>query len=113
MEANFYLVIQGKKHRFAHMRAQGVREPGEVQVRKNKPNTRQDEIAVKVQLQIPDALFEKPTLQIAAAVPEGSGHGPVITTEVADNIADIIRQQTGVEVRISAPEPEPEPEVQS
>lgn len=108
MEANFYLVIQGKKSRLAHFRAQGTREVGEIQVRKNKPSTKQDEIAVKVSLDIPDALFEKPTLQIAAAVPEDSGHGPVITTEVADNLAEVIRQQTGLQVHISAPELEKE-----
>lgn len=99
MNAEFYLVIQGKKGRY-HSR----RDLGTVEVRKKKPATNQDEIAVKVSLDIPDALFEKPTLQVSASVPDCADRGPVITTEVADNIAEIIRQQTGMSVRIEAAE---------
>lgn len=55
-------------------------------------------------MEIPDSLFQKPTLQAKFRVPEGTGHGPVITTEVADNIAEIIRREAGVIVRLAVDE---------
>ncbi len=100
MKAVFFLVIQGRKlHNFSNHR-----ELGEVAVRKRKPSTNADEIAVRMELDIPDSLFEKPTLQINASVPDDGSHGPEITTDVADNIAQIIREQTGINVRIEAAE---------
>jgi len=97
MNAEFFLIIQGTKfHTFSTRR-----ELGSVQVRKKKPRTNADEIAVKVHLDIPDSLFEKPTLEVTASVPDDAGPGPTISTQVADNIAEIIRRETGVSVVIS------------
>lgn len=98
MKAIFYLVIQGKKDpRYPH----SPRALGDIQVRKKKPATKANEIAVRLELDIPDALFEKPTLQVRAMVPEGD-HGPEISTDVQQDIADVIRERTGLQVSITA-----------
>lgn len=99
MKAQFYLIIQGFKRR-----NYDSPELGTVMVRKNKPNVGRDEVAVFMDLDIPDALFDKPTLEVKAEIPEAAGIGPKITTEVTDNIAEIIREQTGLNVHISAGE---------
>lgn len=98
-----YLIIQGVKPKFGSER-ETRREAGTVRVTKNRPNTTASEIAVKLHLELPDALFFKPTLKAEIRVPESTGHSPVITADVADNIADIIREQTGLTVRISSAE---------
>jgi len=102
MNAEFFLIIQGiKQYSFSPRR-----ELGNVQVRKRKPRSGPNEIAVKINLEIPDSLFEKPTLEVSATVPEDAGHGPTINTEVADNIANIIRREMGIAVRISGADTE-------
>lgn len=102
MNVTCYLVVQGKRPRFHTLGAPERREPGNVRVTKTKPNTAADELAVRLEIEIPDSLFSKPTLEARVSVPEGAGYGPAITTEVADNLADVIRQQTGLVVRLSA-----------
>ena len=108
MQASFYLIIQGKKHHIPRLAREGHKQTGTIEVRKNKPNTRQDEIAVKMDLEIPDSLFEKPTLHVGASIPEDGGYGPEIPAEVQQNIAEVVRERTGLTVHISAAEAEEE-----
>lgn len=102
MKAELYLVVQGQESRYLS----GQIEMGTVRVTKKKPHTAKNEIALCLQLDIPDALFMKPTLQARVTVPESGGYGPVIDAEVADNIAAIIREQTGFSVHVSAGDPD-------
>ena len=101
MKLRCYLVVQGKTPRFGPDR-NTRREPGTLRLTKNRPNTDRDEIAVCLDMEIPDSLFTKPVLQARVSVPEGSNYGGEIQAGLADNIAEIIRQQTGFSVHISA-----------
>lgn len=92
-----YLVVQGVETYRGSVR----RKPGTIKVAKRKPSTAADEIAIRLEVEIPDGLFQKPTLEAKITVPNGI-HGPIITTEVADNITDIIRRETGLTIRLSA-----------
>lgn len=94
-----YLVVQGMET----YRGSDSRKPGTIKIAKKKPATAADEIAIRLEVDIPDGLFQKPTLEAKISVPEGL-HGPVITTEVADNIADLIRREMGLTVLLSADE---------
>lgn len=96
MNASFYLVIQG-----ARKFDWSPPSLGSVRVTKNRPKVASDEVAILVDLGIPDALFDRPVLEVKASIPNGAGMGAVISAEVADNIAAIIREQTGLAVRIS------------
>lgn len=98
MRAEFYLVIQGKPGRYR----KEVRELGSIRTAKRKPACAADEVALKLSLEIPDTLFVKPTLEASITVPGPAG--PVLTAEVEENIAEIIRQQTGMSVHITAAE---------
>ena len=101
MKLKCYLVVQGKKPKYG-LNRETEREAGAIRLTKTKPSTASDEIAVCLDIEIPNSLFIKPTLQASVSVPEGSPHGGVITADVADNIADIIRQQTGFSVNVTA-----------
>jgi hypothetical protein len=101
MKLKCYLVIQGKPAKFGPDREQR-RDPGNLKLTKAKPSTDRDEIAIALDLEIPDSLFIKPTLEARITVPECTPHGGNITAEVADNIAEEIRRQTGFSVHISA-----------
>lgn len=103
MKATCYLTIQGKPPKYGTPEARRFkREPGTIRVAKTRPNTRSDEIAIKLDVEIPDALYIKPQLEARVTVPDDGSRGPVITAEIADNIAEAIRERTGLEVRISA-----------
>ena len=97
MQLTCYLVVQGVRvNNFS-----SVRKAGSIQVRKAKPGTNHDELAIRLAIDIPDSLFEKPTLSVTASVPPETGSGPEITAEVQESIADLIRSQLGVNVHIT------------
>ncbi|EDY85353.1 hypothetical protein GP5015_1593 [gamma proteobacterium HTCC5015] len=100
MNLSCFLVIQGKKPKYGPNK-EHQRVAGNVKVTKTKPSVSSDEIALKLNLVVPDSLYYKPTLEATIAVPNEVEHGPVITTEVADNIGQIVREQTGITLEIS------------
>ncbi len=102
MNAVFYLVIQGKPQRGYTDKSKAPIEPGAMRITKQKPDTAADEIAVRVVMEIPEALFRRPSLEASITIPAGSSRDAVITAEVQSNIAAIIREQTGLTVTISA-----------
>lgn len=94
MKADFYLVIKGKK-RGTWVEMSGVR------VTRRKPGSvAGDEVAMAMSINIPDSLFIKPVLQASISIPDMPS-GLEITTEVTDNIAAIIKEQTGITLNIS------------
>ena len=101
MKLKCYLVVQGRQPKYG-INKESQRVAGSLKITKTRPNTDRDEIAIALDLDIPDLLFIKPVLQASISVPEGSPHGGEITADIADNIAEVIRQQTGFMVRVSA-----------
>lgn len=72
-------------------------------VRKSAPaSTARNEIAIRVTLDLPDALFERPQLEAKIAIPPDALGGPVVNADVQDNIAAILSEQLGVVVHVSA-----------
>lgn len=83
-----YLVLT--KKRYGSMSAKAAMK---------KPSTKANEIAIALDLDIPDALFEKPALEAKIKVdPVNKGAIPVT---VANDIAKIIAEQLGVNVTLS------------
>lgn len=103
MEANFWVKIEANKR---HNRWNS----GAVEVRKQKPATKANEVAVRITLNIPDAYFETPELSARISVPESAVNKTLITPEVQTNIGNLISQQLGVKVHISADDPDKTPE---
>lgn len=66
----------------------------------NSPALASNEIAVKIALEIPDGVFEKPLFEAKVSVPEAAVSRPVIEAEVIDNVEKIIKQNTGFEVKL-------------
>lgn len=64
------------------------------------PALASDEIAVKLSVKVPDALFKRPQLQASILIPESAVTAPVVTATVLDNVREILRQQTGLDVTI-------------
>lgn len=75
-----------------------------VRVTAKKPALDKDEVPVQMTLSLPKALFKRP--QITARVAVADDLAPAeINAEVQDNIAQAIRDQLGVDVRITVDAP--------
>lgn len=71
-----------------------------VRINKTQPNLKFNEVALKLNLELPDALFTKPRLEANISVPEGKVGAQIINADTIDNVAEAIKQHTGMEVRM-------------
>lgn len=95
MKAEFWIKVKGKKN------WNGTWAQGQIQVSKSKPSTLPNEVAVKIDLDLPDGLFAAPELRASIKIPADRVNRPAIDAEVQQNIADILMKKTGLEVRVS------------
>ena len=93
MQINQYIIIK-KKNRYSY----GSR------MTRESPALASNEIAVKVSLELPDEIFDKPTFQAQIRVPKEAVSRPIIDAEVIDNVESIIKQNTGFEVKLEVVE---------
>jgi hypothetical protein len=96
MKTDAWLVISAKKSRYMR----GEWTANGVQVRKNKPATGPNEVAIKLTFAIPDAYFEVPELSASVMVPEDAVNKPTITPDVIDNFSEVLSEQLGVKVHV-------------
>jgi hypothetical protein len=76
-------------------------------VTKTAPALERQEIAIRISLDIPEILFTRSALQADITIPESTKLQSVIDAETIDNIENAIKQQTGVDVKLTI-EPEKE-----
>lgn len=67
----------------------------------NPPALDSHEIAIKLEMDIPEELFSKPQLSAKITVPKDAISSPVIDADVVDNIEEIISRELGVDMSIS------------
>lgn len=78
-----------------------VSEAGKTRVTAGKPGLDWDEVSILLNIELPDALFDKPKLQADITIPEEAARPTEITATVIENVADAIRTSTGLEFHIS------------
>ncbi len=86
MKVSFYLVVNSG---------------GSVKVYKNKPNLGWDEISIKQNLELPDALFQKPSLEATVIIPDDAAMPKTIDADVVADVHAAIKSATGLEVRLN------------
>lgn len=86
MKITFYLVVNRN---------------GTVKTYKNRPGLSWDEIAIRQNLTLPDALFQKPQLEATVIIPDEAALPTLIDAEVVVNVKEAIEQASGMEVRLS------------
>ena len=77
-----------------------VNRRGSVKTTKNRPGLDWDEVAIQMNLTLPDMLFQKPQLQATIVVPDEAAAPKEVDVETADNIRDAIEEAVGMEVRL-------------
>jgi len=95
MEVTGWITVKGEKK---WQRWQG-RVTGS---RKNKPATGKNEIAIKLSLELPDALFERAQLEAKIVVPDDQAGTVDISADVEDNIASVLGEQLGMVVHVTS-----------
>jgi hypothetical protein len=90
IEGNFYLVVRKKNWSVLAAR-----------LSLKNPSLKSGEVAIKVSVAVPDALFARPQLQAKLTVPEGAVSKPVIDATVLDNVREVLQQQTGMDIKLS------------
>lgn len=102
MKVECYLRVKAKKSNYAR----DIENPDyfkstELKISRNKPDTAADEIAVKLELDIPNSLFVKPTLNFKMTIPEAAVSLPVLEAEAQENLAELLQEQLGQRIHLS------------
>lgn len=90
-----YLVIEGKKSRYSY---NGFTP--HVRLVEREPTLSGNEIAIRIKVEIPDALFKRPTLVAEMRIPNEAVPQTTITPDVTTNIESIIKERTGLDMAI-------------
>lgn len=88
----FYLVIRHKQVGWSSLMAR---------LTNKLPSLASGEIAIRLDLSVPRALFTKPQLQASITIPESSVTAPVLDAIVLDNIKEVLSQQLGVDINLT------------
>lgn len=88
-----YLVIRAYKNRYKQWETK-------MDIREREPVLKGDEISVKLELEIPNALFERPKLEARVSVPPEAVGSPQITTKVTDNLEKLLKESTGLNLTL-------------
>ena len=73
-----------------------INRKGSCRITKGKPGLDWDEIAIRLEIDLPDALFNRPRLEAKITVPEKAAVPGVIQSVVAENVQEAIEQATGL-----------------
>lgn len=95
VEGNFYIVVKKKK---------GWNAPLAARLTNKVPALAASEVAIKLKVSIPDALFNRPQLQAKIVIPEDAISKPMIDAVVLDNVKELIEQQMGLDISLSVVE---------
>ena len=99
MNAAFWVKVKAKKSYRQWIKSS-------VSVTANKPSTASNEVAIKLNLVLPDTLFEQPQLVANITIPENDTAKPEISADVQDNIAELLSEHLGINVSVTMPEAE-------
>lgn len=83
MKTSFYLKVNSR---------------GGITTAKNRPGLDWDEVAISVNMEIPDMLFKKPQLNAPIVVPEIAAVPKEIDAEMCDNIQSAIETAVGLQL---------------
>ena len=89
-----YIVIEGRKGRYGLLRSK-------VRMVEREPKLKGNEVGLRLRIDLPDALFERPTLQARMSIPEEAVPVVDISPEVTGNIEKIIKEATGLTMAVS------------
>ena len=95
LSADLYLVAK-KKRGYSVMSVRRTTRP---------PALAADEVAVKLMLSLPEALFMRPQIQAKVVVPADAVTPPVLDVAVVDNVREVLERETGLSITLAVVNP--------
>lgn len=92
MEHSFYLCFKKRNRGYNSL---------SVRATERQPSLVAGEAAIRVTVDLPNSLFTRPLLSAKITVPADKVSPATIEANVADNIAQVVRQNLGIEMKIS------------
>lgn len=86
-----------------------IDDAGRCRVTVDAPRLAATEIAMRLELSLPKALFKRPMLSAKVEIPESAVSPVRIETDVVNGIADAIKHATGLTAHLRVIEPEETP----
>ncbi len=84
-----------------------ISSTGTVSKSNNQPTTTQNEVAMKLNIDLPDDLFKRQHLEATMQIPGTVVNRQTLTPIVIDNIAEAIRTSTGLDIVVKVVDPAP------
>lgn len=78
-----------------------INSKGSVRVSKKPPKINGNEISIGLNLNIPNAIFERPRLVANVTIPDELVKEEILSTTVIDNIKEQIIQSTGLDFNVT------------
>lgn len=78
-----------------------VNNRGTIRLTKGQPGIDWDEVSIKLQLDLPKELFNRPRLSADITIPKDAAMPTEITADVVEDCKEAIKQVTGLEMKIS------------
>lgn len=91
MEISSFLIISPGKRRYS---------PNVKLVKSLKGNMPSSSVALKLNIEIPDSIFQKPQLQATIKINEADISKPIIDAKTIDNIKEVLSQHLAVDMSI-------------
>lgn len=85
-----------------------IAKNGSVVIREREPRLSGNEIALRLRMEVPDGLFQRPVLLANMVVPEAAVPKGKVNVMMTDNIEKIIKEATGLTMRVTVEEQEEE-----
>ena len=82
---------------------------GSCRITTGKPKLDWNEVAIFLEIVLPDALFSKPRLEAKITVPDEAAASGVIQAIVTDDVKEAVEQATGLTFSIAIEEPRGKP----
>lgn len=76
-------------------------ERGSARLVGSRPKVQTDEVAIYIEIEVPNGLFEKPRLIAKMKIPDSVVTSKEVNADVTDNIEEAIMAATGLEMHVS------------
>ena len=78
-----------------------INNKGSARLTTTKPGIQWNEISIYLEINLPDALFDKPRLEAKIDIPREAAVHDVLTSDVVENVAEAIKTATGLTFSIN------------
>jgi hypothetical protein len=93
MQLDKYIVVEGRENRYGNIELKA-------RMVEKTPKLKGNEIAIRLLVDVPRALFQRPTLTAKMDIPDEAVPEIKLSPEVTANIEEIIKQSTGLTMSV-------------